>query len=280
MRTTWAAAIALACLVCSALSITPARPLPELAGAQVVFIGSSLIVAAIPLADSTEGILGDRRRHARLAINGISEVQSTEILRTASHSPVREIFVDVYPYIRTFHVRGEAPAAVDHEVSWATGLIDSLQPAWERAGETLRYKIGMLAGVPVGLWSLENNEPGGMDTVYDGKHSHFGDFYPMNIHQPTAPRTLEKVLAVARENGVRVTFIALPRSQEAEAFIGQAAQRELSAALAAFQRHFGVEVWSPAASWPNDHFRDQGHFNGLGRARFLEALRARFAASR
>ena len=291
MRAVWIGAIALcSALIGTVLIAVPeeqppdmAAAIPGLAEAEIVFVGSSLMRYGIPQQTAGEGLFADGRRHLRLTMSRITEKQTTEFLRAAiaagertaagEHAAAEEryIFVELYPYLRTFRD--------EYLYSWTWGTAAPWDDALRDFGRRLRGIKELLAGERQQRRTKAKAsvpDVSGMDHSYSGSREFYDRFYPERFHPPRGPKQLVTVLSEARARGVRAIFVVPPRSQSVVDYLGADAGKALTAAVAAFGRRFDVEVWSPALSWPDDHFKDRAHMNVRGRARFIEALRARF----
>lgn len=88
---------------------------------------------------------------------------------------------------------------------------------------------------------------------------------------------LRELIRSARPKQVRLIFATMPRSASAAVVAGEEFEQSYSANLQKFETRFGVEVWRPAVSWPDEFFFDRSHVNVRGRKRFLEALRKKLA---
>ncbi|WP_282608485.1 hypothetical protein [Pelagibius sp. Alg239-R121] len=285
MRAIWIGAIAISsALICAAFIAVPqeqppdmAAAIPGLAEAKIVFIGSSLMRYGIPQKSEAEGLFEDGRHHSRLTMSRITEQQSTEFMRAAisagneTAAKDRYVFIEIYPYIRTFRD--------EHLYGWTWGVTAPWEDRLRNFGRRIRgIKELALGGTRQRATKAKASVPNVTDLrlSYDGSRETFNKVYPELIHPPRDPQTLESALSEARSRGVRAVFVVLPRSQSVLDHLGATAKQEFTDAIAAFGRQFDVEVWSPALSWPDDHFKDRAHMNGLGRVRFIEALRARF----
>ncbi len=281
----WGGAIALcATVIAAVLWVVPAEEPPDMAAgiaglaeAKLVFVGSSLTRYGIPQVASAEGLLKDGRRHARLTMSRITEKQSTELLRAAigagdaSQATKRFVFVELYPYLRTFRD--------ERLYGWTWGFAGAWDDRLRRFGRRIRgIKEALLGEVRQRSMKAKATVPDIVGTAlsYDGSRKGFESVYPEEIHQPRDHDGLSRALREARLRGVTVVFVVLPRSQTVLGHLGREAAVSFGDAVTALEKRYAVEVWSPAASWSDEHFKDRAHMNALGRARFIGELRARF----
>ena len=243
------------------------RDYPPLAGAKIVFIGSSLTRSALPASRSEQGVLGDGRSCAMFAIPNISEQLSTRLLGHALEVGAETVFLEINAY------------AQDYESTTEAALLRNLGHALRTTGVRLVNNLkSLLPWVPGKIYALECRARNTTRTLDAAKLSP-GDFYRLRRIEPSHPEQLQGLLARARDSGVEVIFFSTPRPQslvdslEAGEF---AAHLEHLKSIAAVQ---GVPLWFAPAPWPDDHFMDiLAHANQRGRLRFQQELSRWYAA--
>jgi len=279
----WLASLALAAAVILALLsvheedawVTPPK-LPDLAGAQVVFIGSSLARFALPRQVPEGGVLGDERTCAMLATPGISEHLSTLMLEHAIVSGAETVFVEINAYALESLRLGE-PAVL-------YPLVIGLRLAGDRMSRTLRGLAGAL--VP-GRYDARQWPRGDLDCGAPGKEGDYldvdqlarEDFYQLVAIEPAEPEALQRALDLARERGAEVIFFAPPRPRSVVDAMGSAQFARVQERLSRTAARFGVPLWSSPEPWPDDQFMDiRAHAAALGRTRFRDELVHWYAA--
>jgi hypothetical protein len=270
MKLVWLGALALASLIFGSIAVFGSAPQApsQLQGADVVFIGSSLTRAAIPPAGN---LFGDGRRHVRLSIRGgMSEQRGTEVLAWAVEASVPHVYVEAQPYLRTMKKNVERYANVtDRGPTWMAGFTGSLNRAVDVVKPVRRTALRIL-GIDERLpWRFLDTDDERIGRTYNGNTKGFETRYPLLVHQPRRPLALHEVLSEARRRNIQVTFLMYPQSQTLADYLGPNFVDQMTSAIDTFQREFGVELWAPAMSWPDEFFRDRGHMNLKGRERYL-----------
>ena len=264
MRTVWAGALVIALVFIALLAAgnEASSRSPALPGADMAFIGSSLVRLAIPGDGPADGVFGDGRRHVRLTRSGATPRELTDFLAEAVAAGVPEIYVEVQPYVRTLKSDYRPSSA-----SLVSGFVAPLEmPLW-----SFHRKIR----ASVLSWLGRNDQPDDsaqLEKIYDGSHEAFSNFYPVRFHPVREPEALIRALDEARHRGLRIVFMEMPLSQTLAGYLGEDFRREKATALHEFARNFDAEILSVASSWPDNHFSDRAHVNKVGRARFIRAL--------
>jgi hypothetical protein len=227
-----------------------------------VFIGTSLVLAAVPPEDAANDIFRAaeaRDLFVRMASHSLSDVETLERVRRAVNAGVKEIFVEIDPLLRTS--RGKPLTVVI-----SSGVHDFSR----RLRDAAHHWLGLAIQRP-------SPAPDELHGIYDGQIRELDLGYPV-VHAPRNPAFVAETLEMARRQGSDIVWVAMPRSQAAVAYLGPAFETAFSGQLQAFATILNTTVWRPAVFWPNEFFVDPIHMNTAGRARFMSELR-RYGAS-
>jgi hypothetical protein len=164
----------------------------------------------------------------------------------------------------------------DAERTWMAGFVGRLDEAMELV-KPLRTAALQQLGIDEKLpWRFLDGDDTRISRTYDGNRRGFSARYPLVVHQPRRPGALREALLEAKRRNIRVVFLIYPHSQTLADYLGPDFVSQMTSAIETFQRDFGVEVWAPARSWPDDYLRDRAHMNLKGRERYLTLLREHF----
>ena len=238
----------------------PARlPAEDLGGAPVVFVGSSLIKAAVPSRPVPGGVLGDGRPHRRLARGGITEARALQFTADALAQGPDLVFLEVNPFALDF-----AREAQIHAARAAAGPDLGLPLLTERVEAGLARLSGKRLEPPEGDRPLDKT----IAAVPDAIALH----YPVTLRPPREAAALQAVAEQARAAGIPLVLVAPPRSGAARAAMGDAAAGALSRHLAALAAALDLPLFAPGPVWPDALFYDHAHMNAAGQTRFLAEL--------
>lgn len=266
----WVTALVLAAAMLAGLArVAAAISQLEIPSVPVVAIGSSTFRQAFPpLGEGTDSVLGDGRAHVRLSRSGMSETESLRLLREALEGPARTILLEIHAFAFDFADDAEenvrsAPRA---GTGWSAALIDWSRDL-ERNIHDARSAIKRRR-IDKYIPDLEADHPFRIDEKKLRRR------YPMHLHEPYHEAGLLELIGSAREKGVEIVLVALPRSRTAARFYSREDAARLRSHLAEVARRLGLPLFATDTFWPDALFLDHGHLNGAGRARFLSELRA------
>lgn len=272
MAAVWLCAIALSAISMAAVLRLGEVPDPELRWVQSppfsLVIGSSLIRRALPLESSAEGIFpeaGSNDRIARSASQKLSDAESLRRLQRAIDMDIKHIFIEIDPLLRSFGT----PDPISAQLDPVRDFSERLRLA------ALQLLFGTPSVADEAAFDLEHSR-----RVYDGNPVNLPKYGIIAVHPPDDPDSIVRALTAARRKGIKVRWIAMPRSETAVSYFGPAIEAEFARQLAAFAQKYDATIWRPASFWPNELFADQGHLNAAGQARFLSELRRFLATSR
>ena len=100
-------------------------------------------------------------------------------------------------------------------------------------------------------------------------------YYPALIHAPSDPGGIAAALGIARQRGLAVVWVAMPRSQTAAHYLGskfEARLRRQPACIRVAVRRGDMAAGSILAE-KVECFIDNAHLNDTGRVRFMEETR-------
>ncbi len=248
-------------------AIVEVPEVPE--GVEVVVIGSSLAGYAVPWLSPEGGILGDGRRHVKWVTGAITEARTLDLMEIALADPdVGTVLVEMNAFVMKNTARKPpADRTVPQRVAiLLSGLTAELQVGLNTLGN--KVENGLMVGEPpLGSrsWSAERLKR--QSTRRD------------RLGAPEDAVRLRAVLARARETGREVIFFEPPRPASTWEERSPEGADAAMAHFAALADELGVPFWPFGPVWPDSLFRDAGHLDGNGRARFLEEL-LRVAQSR
>lgn len=240
-------------LLCAGLwAPEPAR---RFDGAQVVVIGSSLTVHAMP----ERFRLSDGRQVRRIGLSVPSEYDLLFLLEKAiDERAAGQVLLEVLPFVADFAF--EQPKGCRAP---ARKLRQEMHAVQVDVVDRLRRVFGR----PTRLEGM--SEPKQLDRPQRIDPTVMATFYPLTIHPPCLNEQLEQAVARARAQGIRVTLVAYPRSPYGKARLGAEQERRLNAEVRSLAARLGLDLLAPTAGWSNAEFTDHAHLNALGRKRFM-----------
>jgi hypothetical protein len=231
--------------------------------APVVVIGSSLMRHAVPpLGDKVSGLLGDKRAHARMGINGITEAETVHVLDLVLKNGARTVFIEANAL--AFDFANGVP-----EVGWERVRPDVMMRALLSVSTLARESISKWLKPRPSTLLIDAKE---LDATFFVRPDDLVNLYPLRLRLPKDPKALEKVLKDANAAGVELILVAPPRSQLAADAMGIEANQTLQQHYQALALNMKLPLFYPATAWPDDHFIDTAHMNRRGRTRFMEEL--------
>jgi len=242
-------------LVCAALwAPEPAR---RFDGAEVVVIGSSLGVHAMPVRFR----LSDGRHVRRIGLSVPGEDELLTLFDAAIAERPQEILLEAAPFLADFAFEQPKGCQVP-----ARGLRQALRSGQLSVVDRLRRLFGQRT-------SLDGmREPFHLNRAQEIDPMVMATFYPLTIHQPCLGERLERAVASAKAQGIRVKLIAYPRSPYGQARLGARQEQELAEATRQLAARLGLELLGSTAQWSDAEFTDHAHLNARGRARFMREL--------
>ena len=247
----------------------PAAEMPDVDGAEIIFIGSSLTVHLLPATESGDGVLGDRRSVAMLAAPAISERLTTRLLAHAIESGAETVMIEVNAYVHDFseYSRSDRPLG---EPLFTIHLANRLRQLGARLTINFKRLFSDNPGVPVAFYKRPID---GGDSALDFGAVASEDYYRLIPLEPVDPGELRRLLERARAAGTEVLFFYPPRPRSAVRLTGEAEFARMVEHVSAVAGEFRVPLWYSSSGWPDDHFIDiKAHVNARGRARFLRDL--------
>ena len=247
----------------------PGSGLPDVDGAEIVVIGSSLTAHLLPGPESAGGVLGDRRTSAMLAVPGISERLTTRLLAHAIGSGAETVLIEINAYVHDYSEYSRAHRGLG-EPLFTMHLAGYFRDLGARLTLNFKRLFFAIAHAPVTFY--ENPVDGGK-TALDFAAVASEDYYRLFSLEPAYPDELGKLLEKARAADTEVLFFSPPRPRSAVRLIGSAEFARMVEHVSDVAREFGVPVWYATSAWPDDQFIDiKAHVNARGRDRFLREL--------
>lgn len=259
----WGAALALVALALAFLwLVPPLRGIPNLPPATpVVIIGSSMTGYAVPLRPPPEGVLGDGRAHARWQTGAITEARTLELLEGALDAGAQTVLVEANAFASS---RAAARRARDRH------LAGQLDLALSDMTDRLQTALFTLRGRPA--QPVNRREPDLSPRPWYPERENLTAMFPAPLTSPEDPARLTAALDRARAQGTEVVFFEPPRPASVVAAQTPEGYAALMQHLHAFANGYGSTFISFGNDWPDTLFRDRGHMNADGRARFLREL--------
>ncbi len=258
----WGVAVALALVLAlalvGALGIRAPALTDQLArladsGPRNIFIGSSLMEAAIPPRSGTEAPLGFP--HQRFSIRGIDEHRLL-MMAEAAASRADTIFIEAGSLLLEFGPPSAAwPASAIFDFS--DRVRDEVNSVWrtrrldlQREGQYLEQAYDIEADLAAG----PADEP--------------------RLRTPAAMDRWRDLALIMAEKGGRLILLDFPRSETAASRLDDEMRDGLPLLVRGLARELDVALFQPAPFWSDDHFADRAHMNARGRERYLRELRA------
>lgn len=247
----------------------PAAGMPDVDGAEIIFIGSSLTVHLLPVAESADGIFSDRRSAAMLAAPAISERLTTRLLAHALESGAETVMVEINAYVQDYseYSRSSLPLG---EPLFTIRLANRFRLLGARLTINFKRLFSDNPGAPVAFYKSPID---GGDSALDFGAVGSEDYYRLIPLEPVDPGELRSLLERARAAGTEVLLFYPPRPRSFVTLIGEAEFVRMIEHVSAVAEEFRVPLWYSSSGWPDDHFIDiKAHVNARGRARFLREL--------
>lgn len=234
------------------------EPARRFDGAQVVVIGSSLTVHAMP----ERFRLSDGRNVRRIGLSTPSEYDLLFLLEKAVEEPAtRHILLEAMPFVADFAF--EQPKGCEAP---ARGVRQELHERQVEIVDRMRRLFGRrtrLEGI---------GEPPQLDRPQQIDPTVMATFYPLTFHQPCLDNRLGKALLRAKAQGIRITLVVPPRSPFGQVQLGAEQERVLAKKTNNLAARLGLDLLAPTAGWTNAEFTDHAHLNIRGRERFVRNL--------
>lgn len=236
-------------------SIRDLDPVPDL-----LVIGTSLTNMAFPpriRRERSEGSEGKTWQGLRIAMSCGQPDDLARLLDAAVARGIAQILIEINHFL--YRVDGcHAETGVKAMLAnFVTGL---------------RWRIKWtLLGTDAALAAAER-EPTTLGQIYDGDGSRLATEYSVTLRPSETIDLLTPALAAARQKGLDVILVVMPRSDTASRFAGGAFNTGLDARVAALRARVPNVVWEPARSWPDRYFADRAHMNLAGRERILAEM--------
>lgn len=263
----WLSALALA----TALSVGPVLWVDRFTPAEesdIIVLGSSLMAYAVPVSGGgSDSLLGDGRRHVRIATAGLAEPALVARLEKAIAMRPALILVEATPLLVDFaNQANQRPCD-----GWSYPARTYLAVQQKRVLDAYRQLRGRPAH------GVYEGDPDDIAAAHAIDSDEVRKRYPITIRALCDEARLTALVAQARQQATRIILVLPPRSPDADRLLGAAVPSELRNRTLQLATRLGVEVFAPDGPWPNDEFTDLAHVNLRGRAHFLEDLRAWWA---
>ena len=246
------------------------EPIPE---APIVVIGSSLMMYAIPpISSGKNSLLGDSRKHVRLALSNITEPQTIGLLKRVIASQTEQVFVEIHPFCFDFSF--QKPRDGIFQQTHLHDFIDQIRTFSVLSRRELGRRSGWHSDTKAQL-SIEQtitHEPTRLDEAFHIARDSLDQVYPLHLRAPRHLDQLEELLGLAQERHLEIVLVATSRSQTAVDYIGSESADALERHIQDVARRLDLPLFQPARCWPDEYFIDQAHMNRRGRERFCNEL--------
>lgn len=271
MSAVWMCAVALATACMAGLLRIGEEPDPELKWLRTppfaLVIGTSLVRHAFPPELAAKDLFSqatNNDRIGRAASPGLTDSETIGRLERAIDAGVKNIFIEIDPLLRTIR-----PDQIPDNLRMLRDFSDKLRGA---ALQLLSSRSSVVDN--------DTFDPLFYSRAYNGNTVELALYYPVAAHPPRDPVSIAKALATARQRGLDVVWIAMPRSETAANYFGAAFEAAFEKQLQEFAAGFDATIWRPAQFWPNRYFVDQSHLNAAGRTRLLSEFGLYVATTR
>ena len=233
-------------------------------GAEVAAVGSSLLGRGLEWEAS---LLSSKADSRRLALSGATAETILDLSERSVLQNAKVLVIEAQPFLRVLKSRKFQTNNWVHPIIGLNEQINILSRSFRvsiaalidsretyRHNQWLQDPISEFCDIKIDIDHLEK-------------------IYPPTITPTPLARRLDKLLATARDQNVRVLFVLMPISTSASSYLGSDYLRSQEDRLANFSREHEVEVWSAGVMWSDRYFLDHAHLNKLGRTRFTSTLR-------
>ncbi len=267
----WLAAIAVVAAI--ALSISNNSSLktrPDFTNVETVFLGSSLTRHAVPIPENAVPTLVEQTgRYTRLGIRAARPGQIEDLLEQALDEGVPRVVVELRPFLyrtRNQPLLDECSGIRCRSLQSAEGALTGLFDLRTRFRDEYRSALDLPRSE---TWlEIATTEPDKLDRVLRADRS-FDHLYPLRLlFERDATRLIELVTR-AKSEGVDLIFVLYPRSPVANSKLPDEQERAIARFVDELAADLDVDLFAPAADWPNANFHDSAHFNQSGRDRFV-----------
>lgn len=237
--------------------------------APVIVIGSSLMLHAFPEQSPAKWPVDDRLTYARLAISGLDERQTLDLLGLVLKRPTKVVLVEINPIAFDFAFQRQVQDA------WAASILMPLNEVRQFTGKArrgFRIILSALGGAVPIIQKMTSSAP--PDRPFHVGPDGLARFYPLFLRAPREAEHLRGLIAEAREKGIEIVLGVPPRSATAANYIGRQAALQAQKHFATLAEELGVRLFQPEFAWPDRFFNDQAHLNRAGALRFQEELAA------
>lgn len=249
---TWPAAILIALVTITSLKHISSLKL--YAPPEIVAIGTSLFRHAFPQDISEEGLFGNGQQHAYFGADRAVERQLIFYLNAAIQNGAETVFLEINPF--TFDFADRDLEDDNFTLRMAAQIQIQSITSW-------RYLKQIVFGVPTA----------NIDAVSSINSKHLQTIYPIKIRPARQYDQLKELISHAKHAGMRIAFVAPPRSKTSADVLGNVLQSKLIAHQKNLASQLGVPLLPISAVWPDDHFVDQAHMNRRGQQRFIQQLK-------
>lgn len=221
---------------------------------DVVFIGSSLVGAAIPPGDVQSLTLTGMESSGRLRLDGATQSDLLTALSATLALQPKVVFFDASPLIFGF---SRTP------IRQVTSLL--------RATDYARRNFDGLLGVGGAKFGNLGSESDWLARRLPDIATHQPE-YRLILVPLDDLAWLQQLVARAKSQGIRIVLFDPPRSESAAAHLQAGVQRQAVRAARDLATLLEVEIFQTANAWPNALFADSAHLNLAGRQRILTEL--------
>jgi len=263
----WASVLGLVAAAVLFVCRPPDRVEIDLPDADIVFVGSSVMAHAIPQYAGPETAIISGKTHFRVGLAGARQQELIDLLEDAIAQQPELVVIEINPFLLEFNEAHALHQPHPDILGEATRL---LALARSNARGRLKPLVGTdnRRAVAVGIVDAP---PGPQD------YSQAQRIYPIRL-LPLAPDpALTEQLAAAEQRGVAVAFMLPPRSAAGTEMVGPETSRALAANAQTFAQTTQSELIDFGSGWDDELYVDFGHFNNVGRDRFIERFNRWYA---
>jgi hypothetical protein len=226
----------------------------------VILVGSSLTRNAVP----AEFVLSNRAVR-RYALSSLTESETLNILeQVIANASTQLVIVEMRVFAFDFR-------------SHVVGSFAQFKTGFMRQRSAVNQGIWhLLGGYPYSFdWeSPDFLETTRIDYVFPANLDldAFSLVFPLQPKQPSQGDRLRHAIELATQRNIKLIFVDFPRAKSAVMRLSKLDLVEMEKQKEWFASEFGVDIWTPATSWPDSFFLDHAHFNGNGRNRFVDLM--------